>query len=303
MCEEGPVTYSTCSPDGAQDGEDVLPQNGDPPVSPFGATERLMAMLYAYFDESGTHAGSKVIAIAGWLAPESMWIKFQREWKRVLDSKGIEYFHMNEYEHGDPGVKPEPQPPYNWDKAERITFLRRLIDIVRNRTQFSVSFATDTSDYPALAARVVAPPSAYAWCATRCLKGIVQWCEYQGHAEPIAYVFEDGAGHNGELEKLRDDIMGSAELKAYYRMGSLGFADKETLNPLQAADMLAYEIYKEMDNFHVPESESRKLRGSMRALLTSRNHQAQFYKGGSIYIVLSDDNELRLAPGQSIDAP
>ena len=43
------------------------------------------AVLFAYMDPSGTHAGSPVISISGFVADESTWIAFDEAWKGVLE--------------------------------------------------------------------------------------------------------------------------------------------------------------------------------------------------------------------------
>ena len=56
-------------------------------------------MLIAYMDESGTHdaggkeKGAEVAAIAGYVAVQKQWVKFQRGWKSTLDKFGVEIYH------------------------------------------------------------------------------------------------------------------------------------------------------------------------------------------------------------------
>src|SRR5574337_667214 len=45
---------------------------------------RFMAMLAAYFDESGIHSDSSVVAVAGYVAPVNEWQKLELEWRFFL---------------------------------------------------------------------------------------------------------------------------------------------------------------------------------------------------------------------------
>ena len=53
-------------------------------LHPRSSVWRSMALLHAYFDESGTHAGSRVVAIAGWVAAKGEWTALEAEWQAVL---------------------------------------------------------------------------------------------------------------------------------------------------------------------------------------------------------------------------
>ena len=53
-------------------------------------------MMEAYFDESGTHDGSPVACVAGYLLTEDNARHFNREWNRDLSEFGLTYFHAKE---------------------------------------------------------------------------------------------------------------------------------------------------------------------------------------------------------------
>jgi len=42
-------------------------------------------VLIGYFDESGTHAGSPAVAVAGVLGPQDDWNRFESSWRWFLD--------------------------------------------------------------------------------------------------------------------------------------------------------------------------------------------------------------------------
>lgn len=43
-----------------------------------------MLNLNGYFDESGIHAQAPVIVVAGYVAPEQDWRRFEIKWKKIL---------------------------------------------------------------------------------------------------------------------------------------------------------------------------------------------------------------------------
>ena len=51
----------------------------------------LVMMMEAYFDESGTHAGSPSMCIAGYLFAADQVLHLDREWSEVLSDYGIQF--------------------------------------------------------------------------------------------------------------------------------------------------------------------------------------------------------------------
>lgn len=196
-------------------------------------------MFQAYFDESGTHRDSSVVVMAGFLAPDKQWTRFQSEWDKALQQAGIPFFHMVDYENRQKQFK-------DWGNDERINQLKKFLGIIKRRVTIPVVAAVRTKDYEEAELwkhDINAPKNPYAFCAIMCLQTIATWADKVGHQEPIGYVFEAGALHKGELVKLAGQICKSAARKSRYRFVGLDFSDKRDFSPLQAADILAYEYY------------------------------------------------------------
>jgi hypothetical protein len=62
----------------------------------------------------------------------------------------------------------------------------------------------------------------------------------------IAYVFEDGTAGRGQLQKAFEYNRRDPDQKKNLRLRSLRLEDKRTSAPLQAADILAYELYRQL---------------------------------------------------------
>jgi len=218
-------------------------------------------MLVGYFDESGTGTKSPAISVAGYVARDTEWDRFQLSWDRCLKKFGISsHFHMTDWEARQEQFK-------GLTEEKRLELFQALVGILRRTFRFGVAASTIIEHYDENRPMLDPPLSPYSFCVLQCLQWIGEWAEKIGHAEHIGYVFENGAGFNGEVYSLRERIISNESLRHRYRLGSLVFEDKKILNPLQAADILAFEAWKEMCNYIIPGKEKRKLRKSAICLL------------------------------------
>jgi hypothetical protein len=107
------------------------------------------------------------------------------------------------------------------------------------------------------------------WCAHECVVASSRvWCErpIRGHKHPINWVFEKGAEGQGQVAQMFTELDRDSVLSKEYRIGTWGFACKDVV-PLQAADTLAYEIFKQVENQIVDRGEKRDVRFSVKDLL------------------------------------
>ncbi len=92
-------------------------------------------------------------------------------------------------------------------------------------------------------------------------------------SEPIAYRLETGAGYNRAVDFVRQYILEERKRKDFFWFGSIALASKEECNPLQAADILAYESWREVCDSNVPDCPGRPIRESGRFLWEKHTHK------------------------------
>lgn len=193
-----------------------------------------------YFDESYTHPPAPLVySIGGYVSSYIQWKKFRKEWKMALAEAEVSYFHMVDFQ--------ACKPPYgDWSKQRRINLLKTLHKIIHNRVQRSFVSTVIMEDYNRLTGeqkRAFGTPHAYA--AINCMKHIATWCNENHYNAPMDYIFEKGSPHDKEIRLIFENLLGVKE-KEFYRVGSFEFADKRDVLPLQASDVLAYEVTKEI---------------------------------------------------------
>ncbi|HEX8274814.1 MAG TPA: hypothetical protein VF615_19430 [Longimicrobiaceae bacterium] len=199
--------------------------------------------LQGYFDESGTHAGSPAIAVAGYISTVEQWSEFTVEWKEALDEFGMPdsaAFHMTDFVNRRKHFK-------GWTEEERRGRLARLIQIINRHVIASIAIVIPGAAYAAVmsdkAKRITG--GAYGLAATACFMDAAALLEPTFPTVRIAYAFESGAKGIGQIMKVFQENFNDPVQRAKLKLGGLTLAGKEVA-PLQAADILAYEMFKHL---------------------------------------------------------
>jgi hypothetical protein len=217
-------------------------------------------MIEAYMDESGIHEGAHVCVIGGYWGSIKKWKRFERRWKQIIEDAGeptLKEFHSTDFWYAD-GRRKGIFARWSNDKADK--FIADLATCI-----------VDSGIYPTAAVLVVADwkklnkdermfltggrynKSTLKW-VTRGAPNRLYFLPFQFAIEypalscqaglHVHYVFD----LNKQFKKHALDLFGlmkiDPKINARHRMGALDFETGEAAPGLQAADMLAYQIYK-----------------------------------------------------------
>jgi hypothetical protein len=233
--------------------------------------QEIVVMLEAYFDASEQRASGDperaVICVAGFLSPVRKWKRFQRDWQKLLDAYGLEYFHMTDFENYKRQYK-------SWTKPRHEQFLRQAATIIKSCASFGFASAVVDEEYTQAKKHNyrLSSMSAFTFCVVQCLHTLKSRADKTGYWGPIAYVFESGDGYDDGLNTLFNEIASDSIKKKRFRFGSWTCADKKQVSPLQAADICAYENTKEMVNNKALEQRIRPVRASADILFEGLKH-------------------------------
>jgi hypothetical protein len=125
------------------------------------------------------------------------------------------------------------------------------------------------------------------------LKHVSKVCDEFDLVQPIDYVFEDGSGFNGKINAFLEEMPNEA--KRAYRIGSISFKKKDCL-PLNASDILVYEVTKELAN--QKNNRKRSTRKSIRNLALSRIDEWIYMETEHFLKMLRDAKELGFYEGE-----
>jgi len=201
-----------------------------------------MAVLAAYFDDSGSDDHSSHYVVGGYLARVEDWVAVSDIWDRLVRSWGIEWFHMVDAEsmHGE-GL--EKRNAYGWDWQEREAKLRVLGALVEPMVGRGIACAVDRSLWNAhVKPQFVRHEEAYhdfgfpyLDAYTGCLAQIRNLCR-QGNISlaDVDVFFAEQAKHG---HKARDAVR---RLHQNFGLRDPHFDTPQRVPALQVADVMAW---------------------------------------------------------------
>jgi hypothetical protein len=215
-------------------------------IFPLSAKERLLAMLTAYMDASGSDGISPYLIVCGYLATKEQWEQFQIDWKAMLPNN--ETFHMTDLI----AFQGEFSRAKGWDEVRQKKLLNTALDVIAKHTICGVTGIVNISDceayYPA--GKKKRPKikgrkkfaQEYAIAGLSCVIGISRLAKRLNYSRPIKYIFEAGDDGYAEIERALKLASDDKEQREHFLVGGWGAERKDHLCQLHPADILAHQI-------------------------------------------------------------
>jgi Protein of unknown function (DUF3800) len=211
-------------------------------------------MFTAFFDDSGTDGNSDIAVAACYVSAARGWGDFVREWDQVRWEEGFGTipFHMADF------VAPNKRghkPWCDWDNAKKDHVYARLAKMINENKRIGIAVAVPKAiwDKTPLRVRRHYGRQHYTFAVRMCMNRIIKWREKSSISLPIRYVFDWEMQRSPKREEISKilaivsnpknqsvaDLLG-LELKGF------SFEHKDQLKPLQAADILAWQMRSHM---------------------------------------------------------
>lgn len=214
------------------------------PVVSYG-THQALLMLRAYFDESGhyTDPGVHVIGIGGWCAPLEAWERFEATWIATLRDSEFQIpegheFHANSFAQRQGDFK-------DWPEQRRQNLLARLMGIISRDAGMPIGTVIAKSTYNGASQILESLTNPYYGCLIFSLKNAAEYLDrLQLPEEEQVEIICDEQGQFSSLalrvfQQIREDPTYSEISR---RLASIAFAPSCKVVPLQAADLMIYEL-------------------------------------------------------------
>ncbi len=222
-------------------------------------------MIYAYFDESERPGGTFCVACYCFF-PEQV-RKANREIGRLLGDK---VFHTTDLA----ALRGEFT---GYARSEADTLLKNFVGVIRRRAAFGAAISCNPKQTSEVWPDFDGSKSAYAVCLNFCMVAIRRWSERATNAERVAYVFEAGHRCEAEARRFMANLTLFDDLKELFSLHSHEFLGKRQARLLGAADLLAWECAKYMEETKNVEAGApvRPMRKSLEALLSEERRPVE----------------------------
>ena len=195
-----------------------------------------MALLTAYFDDSGTHNNSPVVTYAGFIGREEVWADLESAWRALLKQHGIKRFHLAHMEAGSGEFD-------MWGRTRSDMVLHDFRQLILDRDLWGIACSVARADWNELvtgmARQHMSEPDDF--CAEICLFDALNFTTVDEIENKVAVVFDDRPHRSAAI--LRKAQPWLHEPHNGMELLSVTFSNATKLIPLQAADMLAWETY------------------------------------------------------------
>jgi hypothetical protein len=196
-------------------------------------------MLGAFFDDSGTHSTSPVVAIGGLLGTEEQWDAFAPAWTKLLNEPlpgkpKLTQFHLSHCR----SAKGEFR---DYSRTERDFLTAEFRRIILDTALVTVAAAVNRVAWNELVVGEIAeelgPPEEL--CFYKCVELVINITRLWKPGEKVVMVFDEGT-----RAKLQWWMEMFKSQQHYPELDTMFFAPVPKLVALQGADMIATETYQ-----------------------------------------------------------
>jgi len=217
-----------------------------------GQPPSLIAMFTAYFDDSGTDRNSDIAVAACYVSAKRGWDEFVGAWDCARWEEGFDSFHMAEF------VAPKDQghkPWCDWTEEKKRHVYGRLSGIINENKRIGIAVAVPKAIWDTTPDRIRRHYGRqhYTFAVRMCMNRIVKWREKSMITLPIRYTFDWEMQKTEKRQEITRifELIGKAQNQSVAELLGLepdgyGFEHKENFKPLQAADILAWQMRSHM---------------------------------------------------------
>jgi hypothetical protein len=193
---------------------------------PHTSRHKVIALLSAFFDETGIHAGAPVTFVAGFIGTDDQWAKVCDHWDVEMNGEVFHYKTMCLEE----------------ERLDRLAVILASSELQVIAAGFCGDWNKAISHKPDWKNRF---PSCYHFALETCVDQMDQWAAEGWNSEPIALMFSRQNEYAKRAEEIWRTFRGNG---LWNNFVSFAYGDPETVLQLQPADMIAYETFQCMQS-------------------------------------------------------
>ena len=205
-----------------------------------------MAILQFKFDES---FDNQIMTVGGWIAAESEWKKLEGSWQRYIDDENersapeqqITRFHATEMNCKDGEFE-------NWDHQKCVRFSRKLVNLLAKRQMGAIATGCNMQAIQQIwpnGEKKTLQRRTYVLCMKQVMVDLAHIMEEIFPGDRVLVVHDQGSWDDVALAGYKLMINEPGWPYGHLFAGLVSKSGKDpTAVGLQAADMIAYEVFK-----------------------------------------------------------
>jgi len=197
-------------------------------------------MLGAFFDDSGTHADSAVVAIGGLLGTDVQWDVFAEAWEEVLakpfpEKSRLRQFHLTACRSGTGEFE-------DYNLAERDNLTYRFREIILNTGMVTLAAAVNKTAWDQVVVGMIAEHigNPIEFCFYKCIELTIRTARFRRPGEKIHFFFDEGTRHDLDASAR----FYRSQRDVFPEIDGFTFAPVSKVVGLQGADMIAMETHQ-----------------------------------------------------------
>lgn len=211
-------------------------------LSGYDPNRRMIVVLAAFFDDSGTHASSPVVSMGGLLGTEKQWNAFGNAWANLLDNPmpgkpPLKQFHLSACQSARGEFK-------TYNSIERDHAIYQFNRVILDLGLVTLASAVNKVAWDELITGDVAlelgNPRPEEFCFYKCLESVCGTIRLRKPGQKVLIAFDQGTRPG--LENYARFYM--SKRKEYPEISGIGFAKVSEVLALQGADMIATQTYQ-----------------------------------------------------------
>ena len=220
-------------------------------------------IVSSYFDES--YGADDILCVAGYSFAARNARQLDGDWRKMLARyKRLPFFRMSL-------CNMRFDPFDRLTEQECIDVATDAIGLINKYASYGYAVTVDKKAFNKIITKHGVVSTPYELCVWLCLTAARSEMNKIMRASGMSFLFETGFEHQPQANKMLNNIFKSPQLKEWFNYTSHSFVDKERCRPAQAADLLAWQWYKDMTR------RARGMmqpRGDLRALTDGTRHFA-----------------------------
>jgi hypothetical protein len=196
----------------------------------------MSSLIKSFVDDSGSGGDSRYFVLAGYSAAIEEWETFADAWQKQLDLQpSIEYFKMREAE----SLRDQFE---GWSPEERNAKVESMAAVISKHDLWEASVAIPAQDYHDILEPFL--PGTFSDPYLICFDCIIAAFAFRHRDSKIDFVFDNDQKNEREARRLYPQI--ARIIKIPGEIGKIDFEDDKEFVPLQAADLIAWQVRRSL---------------------------------------------------------